>query len=87
MEQSWASRQKKNAYTFIQYRKCNIFAGSFQQFREFVREKSEIEEERCMIDVSNKSLRRVYVSYITLKNGRRIYARQYGKKAFCFLVD
>lgn len=40
-----------------------------------------------MIDVSNKSLRRVYVSYITLKNGRRIYAHQYGKKAFCFLVD
>ena len=40
-----------------------------------------------MIDVSNKSLRRVYVSYIALKNGRRIYAHQYGKKAFCFLVD
>lgn len=26
----------------------------------------------------------VYSAYITLKNGRRIYARQYGKKAFCF---
>ena len=25
----------------------------------------------------------VFVAYITLKNGRRIYARQYGKKAFC----
>ena len=40
-----------------------------------------------MIDVPDKSLHRVYVAYITLKNGRRIYARQYGKKAFCFLVD
>ena len=26
----------------------------------------------------------VFSPYITLKNGRRIYARQYGKKAFCF---
>lgn len=40
-----------------------------------------------MIDVPDKSPRRVYVAYITLKNGRRIYARQYGKKAFCFLVN
>lgn len=24
----------------------------------------------------------VYTAYITLKNGKRIYARQYGKKAF-----
>lgn len=28
----------------------------------------------------------VYATYITLKNGRRIYAWQYGKKAFCFTV-
>ena len=40
-----------------------------------------------MVDVSEKNPRRVYVAYITLKNGRRIYARQYGKKAFCFLAD
>lgn len=26
----------------------------------------------------------VYTPYITLKDGRRIFARQYGKKAFCF---
>lgn len=26
----------------------------------------------------------IFSPYITLKNGRRIYARQYGKKAFCF---
>lgn len=26
----------------------------------------------------------VFSPYITLKNGRRIYARHYGKKAFCF---
>lgn len=29
----------------------------------------------------------VYTAFITLKNGRRIYARQYGKKAFRILVD
>lgn len=40
-----------------------------------------------MVDVSEKNSRRVYVAYITLKNGRRIYARQYGKKAFCFLAN
>ncbi len=28
----------------------------------------------------------VYTSYITLKNGRRIYAHQYGKKAFRIVV-
>lgn len=26
----------------------------------------------------------VYTAYITLKNGKRIYAKTYGKKAFCF---
>ena len=26
----------------------------------------------------------VFTPYITLKNGQRIYARQYGKKVFCF---
>ena len=26
----------------------------------------------------------VFTSYITLKNGNRLYARQVGKKAFCF---
>lgn len=40
-----------------------------------------------MVDVPEKGKRRVYVAYITLKNGTRIYARQYGKKAFCLLVD
>ena len=25
--------------------------------------------------------------YITLKNGKRLYAAAYGKKAFCFYVD
>lgn len=26
----------------------------------------------------------VYTPYITLKNGRRLYASQFGKKVFCF---
>lgn len=26
----------------------------------------------------------IYSAYITLKNGKRIYASQYGIKAFCF---
>ena len=29
----------------------------------------------------------VFSAYITLKDGRRIYAKQYGKKAFCFYAD
>lgn len=26
----------------------------------------------------------VFTLYITLKNGKRLYARQFGKKVFCF---
>lgn len=26
----------------------------------------------------------VFTPYITLKDGRRMYAKQFGKKAFCF---
>lgn len=26
----------------------------------------------------------VFTPYITLKNGHRLYARKFGKKAFCF---
>lgn len=26
----------------------------------------------------------VFRPYITLKNGQRLYAKQFGKKAFCF---
>lgn len=26
----------------------------------------------------------VFTAYITLRNGNRLYARQIGKKAFCF---
>lgn len=37
---------------------------------------------------SNKVKRHcIFVAYITLKNGRRIYAKEYGKKAFCIYVD
>ena len=31
-------------------------------------------------------LERIYTAYITLRNGKRIYASQYGLKAFCILV-
>ena len=27
----------------------------------------------------------VFSAYITLRNGRRLYARDIGKKAFCFI--
>lgn len=30
----------------------------------------------------NKEYKYIFVAFITLKNGRRIYASQYGKKAF-----
>lgn len=26
----------------------------------------------------------VFTPYVTLKNGKRLYAKQYGKKVFCF---
>lgn len=29
----------------------------------------------------------IYVAYITTKNGQRLYAKQYGKKAFRIWVD
>lgn len=28
----------------------------------------------------------IFTAFITLKNGKRIYAQQYGKKAFCIPV-
>jgi len=30
---------------------------------------------------------KVFRTWITLKNGIRLYARDYGKKAFCFETD
>lgn len=27
---------------------------------------------------------KIFSTYITLKNGKRIYAKDYGKRAFCF---
>lgn len=30
----------------------------------------------------NEEYTYIYVAYITLKNGKRIYARNYGKRAF-----
>ncbi len=35
------------------------------------------------MDISEKSSV-IFTPYITLKNGKRIYASQYGLKAFCF---
>lgn len=29
----------------------------------------------------------IFTAYITLPNGQRIYAKQYGKKAFCIPVN
>lgn len=34
----------------------------------------------------NNSVEYIYTAYITLKNGKRIYASQYGLKAFCIPV-
>lgn len=33
-----------------------------------------------------KGYKRVYSKFITLKNGRKLYASSYGLKAFTFLV-
>lgn len=29
----------------------------------------------------------IYTAYITSKDGRKLYAKQYGKKAFCIWID
>lgn len=34
----------------------------------------------------NESVEYIYTAFITLKNGKRIYANQYGLKAFCIPV-
>ena len=34
----------------------------------------------------NESVEYIYTAFITLKNGKRIYASQYGLKAFCIPV-
>lgn len=39
-----------------------------------------------MSNPHNDAVEYIYRAFITLKNGKRIYARQYGKKAFCFPV-
>lgn len=35
-----------------------------------------------MNDIKDEDYKYIFVAFITLKNGRRIYASQYGKKAF-----
>ncbi len=40
-----------------------------------------------MKNASEKKRRLVFTTYITLKNGKRLYAWQCGKKAFCFYVN
>lgn len=39
-----------------------------------------------MIDNRTKDVTYIYVAFITLRNGKRIYARQYGLKAFRIAV-
>ena len=34
--------------------------------------------------MNNKQVDLVFTPYITLKNGKRLYAKSFGKKAFCF---
>lgn len=38
-------------------------------------------------DCSNTTEHVVFTPYITLRNGRRLYAKQCGKKAFRFVVS
>lgn len=39
-----------------------------------------------MNDNRKKDVKYIYVAFITLRNGKRIYARQYGYKAFRIAV-
>ena len=36
--------------------------------------------------LENDSVEYIYTAYITLRNGKRIYASQYGIKAFCIPI-
>ena len=35
----------------------------------------------------NKNSELVFTTYVTLKNGRKLYARQFGTEEFCFLMN
>lgn len=39
-----------------------------------------------MRETHNDAVEYIYTAFITLKNGNRIYASQYGLKAFCIPV-
>lgn len=39
-----------------------------------------------MRDSHDDAVEYIFTAFITLKNGKRIYASQYGLKAFCILV-
>ena len=39
-----------------------------------------------MRETHNDAVEYIYTAFITLKNGKRIYASQYGLKAFCIPV-
>lgn len=39
-----------------------------------------------MRETHNDAVEYIYTAFITLKNGKRIYANQYGLKAFCIPV-
>ena len=39
-----------------------------------------------MRETHNNAVEYIYTAFITLKNGKRIYASQYGLKAFCIPV-
>ncbi len=39
-----------------------------------------------MSNSRNDAVEYIYTAFITLKNGKRIYASQYGLKAFCIPV-
>lgn len=40
--------------------------------------------EKTANETGETGLNLVYTAYITLKNGKRLYTKQFGLKAFCF---
>lgn len=59
----------------------------FQCFFEIRLKKILLKGMVCMDKFDPKSGPFVFTAYITLKNGKRVYAKQYGKKAFCIPVS
>lgn len=72
----WSSTKSRSWVYF------SIYLCRFPYFSRFFWNKSFGKEADCL--KKSDQIELVFTPYITLRNGKRLYARQFGKKAFCF---